>query len=39
MNEEYTQEEIDAGWGSCLYCGDGEEECLCNSDDTERFYR
>jgi len=31
--------EAPEGWGSCSYCGESEEECGCNTDDTERFYR
>lgn len=39
MTEEYTEEEKEQGWGTCSYCSEEEDECLCNTDDTERFYR
>ncbi len=37
--EEYTEEEKAEGWGTCSYCSEEEDECGCNTDDTERFYR
>lgn len=40
INEgEYTEEEKAEGWGTCTYCSEEEDECGCNTDDTERFHR
>jgi len=33
------EEEIDDGWGTCCYCDEVEDECGCNTDNTERFER
>jgi hypothetical protein len=39
IEEDYSNEEIGEGWGACSYCGELEDDCLCSTDDTERFYR